>query len=84
MEAKEAFLASGITNVTASGNVMSKFHCLHKCLRLRATRNSYTACNGFLLEGGVCKMGYMSPDWVLEQARDPGDAATIFFDLILK
>ena len=83
IEAKEEFLASGITTSNASSNVSPRIHCLHECLRQRATRNSYSACNGFLLEDGICKMGYMSLDWVVEQAQNPGDEATIYFDLIV-
>ncbi len=82
-EAKEAFLASGITTSSTLSNVSPKFHCLHECLRMRVTMNSISTCNSFLLEGGTCKMSYMSPDWVVDQVQNPGEEAIIYFDLIV-
>ena len=65
--------------------VFSRLSCTHSCLRERSSLFDFTACNGFLYEGGQCKLGYMDPNWVVQQrgAEDGKATETLFFDFIL-
>ncbi len=59
--------------------------CTHKCLRERTVRTDFASCNGFVYEGGECKLGYMDPNWVAEQVQSqgPSDNDVIYFDFPL-
>ncbi len=48
----------------------------------RATRHDFASCNGFVVEGGQCMLGYMDPNWVAEEAIDSG-GEDIYFDMVL-
>ena len=79
--AKAEFLASpAFDTVPAYGGVRPKVHCVHSCMLKRAHRHDYESCNGYIFEGGECKLGYMDPDWVYEQSTNPGTDTIIYFD----
>ncbi len=83
LTALNQFLGAVTATATPSGSVMPRVQCTAECMSLRATRHSYTACNGFVYADGVCKLGYMEPNWVVEQSQNPGNNGKIYFDISL-
>ncbi len=47
----------------------------------RTTRHDFASCNGFLVEGGQCVLGYMDPNWVAREKATSGE--DIYFDMVL-
>ncbi len=82
--ARDAFLSSAAAVVATDGAVAPDIFCSLQCLRLRAQRSDFRACNGYYLHegGGSCHLGYADPDWVYGQALAPGGAAVLHFDIV--
>ncbi len=82
-DALSEFLSdSGTTTATLSGNISPRFECAHKCLRARTAPDAMDNCNAFVYDGTDCKLGFVLPNWVMEQTLNPGDAGVIYFDSV--
>ncbi len=79
--AKADFLSDATAVTADSANVSPRIFCTHRCLAMRSARSDPSGCNGFIYEGGQCKLNYRAPDWVLQELEQEQEQEEIYFDL---
>ncbi len=80
LTARDEFLSLA-TSIPVTNGLQPSLFCTHKCLRRRSDRLDTQSCNGFIYEDGLCKLGYMDPTWIYQQAQNPGTETEIAFDV---
>ncbi len=63
----------------ASGEVF----CALACRKARPSIDNFDLCNSFVVDAGVCKMGYATPNWMLQNVDPLETAGDIFSEIQL-
>ncbi len=68
------YLVIAQTADAPAGNLVDmKIYCGHQCLKMRraSIAGDPSACNSFMLDGGQCRLGAVTTEWVTERRVAP-------------
>ncbi len=63
----------------ASGDVF----CALACRKARPSIDNFDLCNSFVVDAGICKLGFATPNWIVQNVDPQATAGKIFSEIQL-